>query len=41
MLNIAIINGTGARFWNNLEGYTRGMTMVSYQAAWNAMTDTF
>ncbi len=41
MLNIAIINGTGAQFWNNLEGYTRGMMMVSYQAAWNAMTDTF
>ena len=41
MLNIAIINGTGAQFWNNLDGYTRGMMMASYQAAWNAMTDTF
>jgi len=41
MLNIAIINGTGAQFWNNLDGYTRGMMMAAYQAAWNAMTDTF
>ncbi|KAK5653278.1 hypothetical protein OQA88_9177 [Cercophora sp. LCS_1] len=41
MLNIAIMNGTGARFWNNLDAYTRGMMRLSYQATWNAMTDTF
>ncbi|KAK0627332.1 hypothetical protein B0T14DRAFT_579355 [Immersiella caudata] len=41
MLNIAMINATGAQFWNNLDGYTRGMMAVSYQAAWSAMTDTF
>lgn len=41
MLNIAVINGTGAQFWNNLDAYTRGMMMASYQATWNAMSDTF
>jgi hypothetical protein len=32
MLNVAILNATGAQFGNGLDAYTRGMMSVSYQA---------
>ncbi len=28
-------------FWNNLEGYTKGMLALAYQSTWNAIMDTF
>ncbi|KFY85107.1 hypothetical protein V500_08713 [Pseudogymnoascus sp. VKM F-4518 (FW-2643)] len=41
MANMAAINTTNAQMWGNLDGYVRGMLMLSYQETWNAMTDEF
>lgn len=41
MANMAAINMTNALMWNNLEGYVRGMLMVSYQETWSAMMTEF
>lgn len=41
MTDMAIMNRSSVSLWNNIDEYTRGMVMLSYQAVWNAMTETF
>ncbi|KFY13494.1 hypothetical protein V492_03234 [Pseudogymnoascus sp. VKM F-4246] len=41
MANMVVINTTNAQMWGNLDGYVRGMLMLSYQETWNAMTVEF
>lgn len=41
MANMVAINTTNAKMWGNLDGYVRGMLMLSYQETWNAMTVEF
>ncbi|KFY20120.1 hypothetical protein V491_03968, partial [Pseudogymnoascus sp. VKM F-3775] len=41
MANMVAINTTNAQMWGNLDGYVRGMLMLSYQETWNAMTVEF
>lgn len=41
MAKMVAINTTNAQMWGNLEGYVRGVLMLSYQETWNAMTVEF
>ncbi|KFY94412.1 hypothetical protein V498_03889 [Pseudogymnoascus sp. VKM F-4517 (FW-2822)] len=41
MASMVAINTTSAQMWGNLDGYVRGMLMLSYQETWNAMTVEF
>ncbi|RDW58615.1 hypothetical protein BP6252_13091 [Coleophoma cylindrospora] len=36
-----IVNATSYPTWNNLDGFTRGMLSIAYQASWNALAIDF
>ncbi|KAK5651409.1 hypothetical protein OQA88_12497 [Cercophora sp. LCS_1] len=41
MATMAVMNASRTSLWNNLDGYTRGMVMLSYQSIWNVMMESF